>query len=97
MDPDTKVVAVAGGHSSSNSGTGAAVEPHTDHNVVVLDLKHMDTVEVDHQTFQVTAGGGTLFRELAHVVAEAGGALPIGTGDTVGVCLEWRIVWILWS
>eukprot|EP00985_Skeletonema_marinoi_P026667 scaffold20878_cov66-Skeletonema_marinoi.AAC.1 len=35
---------------------------------------------------EVTVGGGSTFRQLAQVCADAGGALPIGTGDTVGVC-----------
>jgi hypothetical protein len=74
------IAVVCGGHSSSNTSTVAC------HDAIVIDLQHLnDEISINKETMQITVGGGTTFRPLAEAVAEAGGALPIGTGDTVGV------------
>lgn len=86
---------VCGGHSSSNVATwayhsvseGASCEGNDDgNNTIILDMKNMSSVTVDKESMEVTVGGGTTLGELAQVCSDAGGALPIGTGDTVGVC-----------
>ena len=79
LPPGTPVSIVCGGHSPSNASTAACV------GAVVLDLHKLDKVSVDKDLMQVTVGGGVLTRQLAEAVRDAGGALPVGTGDTVGV------------
>ena len=79
LPPDTPVSVVCGGHSSSNASTAACP------GAVVLDLHKLDEVTVNKELMQVTVGGGVLTRQLAEAVRDAGGALPVGTGDTVGV------------
>ncbi len=95
---DAAVAVVCGGHSSSNVAAWAYyVSAPTESGVlqddddggtptIILDMKNMSSVTVDEAASQITVGGGTLFRQLAQTCAEAKGALPIGTGDTVGVC-----------
>lgn len=85
------VAVVCGGHSSSNVATWAyhsdvSEAASEDDKTIILDMKNMSTVSVDNELMEVTVGGGTTFRQLAQVCSDAGGALPIGTGDTVGVC-----------
>lgn len=75
----TPVSIVCGGHSSSNASTAACA------GAAVLDLHKLDTVSVNKDLMQVTVGGGVLTRQLVEAVRDAGGALPVGTGDTVGV------------
>eukprot|EP00808_Paulinella_micropora_P000858 g46271.t1 len=77
--PSTSISSVCGGHSSSNVATFAGPD------AVVFDMRNMNSITVDQEKFEITVGGGTLIRDLAEAVAEAGGSLPIGTGDTVGV------------
>jgi FAD/FMN-containing dehydrogenase len=79
------IAVVCGGHSSSNTSTVAC------HDAIVIDLQHLnDEICINKESMQITVGGGTTFRPLAEAVAEAGGALPIGTG-------EWRRIGILWA
>tara|TARA_B110001450_G_C17448412_1_gene410973 strand:- start:67 stop:672 length:606 start_codon:yes stop_codon:yes gene_type:complete len=80
-----KIAVVCGGHSSSNV---AAWPIHNDskEDVIILDMKEMASISVDKQTKQVTVAGGVLSRKLAETCKEEKGALPVGTGDTVGVC-----------
>jgi hypothetical protein len=95
-NPEAAVAVVCGGHSSSNVAawayygvSGSAGEGGgggQDDNTFILDMKNMASVTVDKEVMEVTVGGGSIFRQLAEVCADAGGALPIGTGDTVGVC-----------
>ena len=84
------VAVVCGGHSSSNVATWAyrsvSEAASEDDKTIILDMKNMSSVSVDNESMEVTVGGGTTFRQLAQVCSDAGGALPIGTGDTVGVC-----------
>ena len=80
LPSSTHVAVVCGGHSSSNAATWAGPD------AVIVDMRHLSSVEVDRESMEVTVGGGTTFRSVAEMVAEAGGALPIGTGDTVGLC-----------
>ena len=78
----TPVSVVCGGHSSSNVSTAACP------GAIVLDLQtpgEFTKVTVDSDLMQVTVGGGVLTRQLAEAVRDAEGALPLGTGDTVGV------------
>mmetsp|Transcript_4231 Transcript_4231/g.10058 ORF Transcript_4231/g.10058 Transcript_4231/m.10058 type:complete len:523 (-) Transcript_4231:531-2099(-) len=79
LPPGTPVSVVCGGHSSSNASTAACA------GAVVLDLHQLDQVRVDTDRRQVTVGGGVLTRQLVEAVRDAGGALPVGTGDIVGV------------
>ena len=82
LPPGTPVSVVCGGHSSSNASTAACP------GAIVLDLQtpgELTAVTVDSDLMQVKVGGGVLFRQLAEAVRDAGGALPLGTGDTVGV------------
>uniref|UniRef100_A0A7S4R235 FAD-binding PCMH-type domain-containing protein n=2 Tax=Ditylum brightwellii TaxID=49249 RepID=A0A7S4R235_9STRA len=79
LPPSQPVAVVCGGHSSSNTSTVAVAS------AVVVDLQHLNSVSVDEEKMEVTAGGGVTFRSLAEAVGDADGALPIGTGDTVGV------------
>jgi hypothetical protein len=90
---EAAVAVVCGGHSSSNVATWACFSEAAgkddscqDDNTIILDMKNMASVTVDKKIMEVTVGGGSTFRQLAQVCADAGGALPIGTGDTVGVC-----------
>jgi hypothetical protein len=100
-NPEAAVAVVCGGHSSSNVAawayygvSGSAGEGvggvggggGQDDNTFILDMKNMASVTVDKEVMEVTVGGGSIFRQFAEVCADAGGALPIGTGDTVGVC-----------
>jgi hypothetical protein len=80
LPPSQPVAVVCGGHSSSNASTVACP------GAVIIDLQQMNSVtNIDKEKMEVTVEGGATFRPLAEAVAEAGGALPIGTGDTVGV------------
>uniref|UniRef100_A0A7S4MTA8 FAD-binding PCMH-type domain-containing protein n=1 Tax=Odontella aurita TaxID=265563 RepID=A0A7S4MTA8_9STRA len=83
---EAAVAVVCGGHSSSNVAAWAYVEDGGEDNAIILDMKNMASVTVDKEASEITVGGGSNFRQLAEVCKEAGGALPIGTGDTVGVC-----------
>eukprot|EP00984_Skeletonema_dohrnii_P026849 scaffold16252_cov79-Skeletonema_dohrnii-CCMP3373.AAC.4 len=90
---EAAVAVVCGSHSSSNVATWACFSEAADKddscqddNTIILDMKNMTSVTVDNESMEVTVGGGSIFRQLAQVCADAGGALPIGTGDTVGVC-----------
>jgi FAD binding domain len=71
------VVGVDRDSSSSTQGTQA----HT----IILDMKNMATVTVNKEASEVTVAGGAIMRQLAAACADASTALPIGTGDTVGV------------
>jgi hypothetical protein len=84
---EAAIAVVCGGHSSSNVATwpyvandGSAIT------TIILDMKNMSSVTVNNEASEVTVGGGSIFRQLAEACSEAGGALPIGTGPTVGVC-----------
>ena len=90
---DAAVAVVCGGHSSSNVAAWAYVDCDVVQDddddgapTIILDMKDMSSVTVDKAASQITVGGGTIFRQLAQTCAEANGALPIGTGDTIGVC-----------
>jgi FAD/FMN-containing dehydrogenase len=79
-----QAAAVGGGHSSSNVAAWAYVDSDSggqDDTTIILDMNNMASVSNGGHR-----GGGSLFRQLAEVCADACGALPIGTGDTVGVC-----------
>ena len=76
---------VCGGHSSSNVATWPIYNDSIE-DVIILDMKEMSSISVDKQTKQVTVEGGVLLRQLAETCQEEKCALPIGTGDTVGVC-----------
>ena len=80
-----KIAVVCGGHSSSNVATWPI---HNDSNeeVIILDMKEMASISVNKQSRQLTVEGGVLLRNLAETCKEEKCALPIGTGDTVGVC-----------
>lgn len=81
---EAAVAVVGGGDSSSNAATWAYVDSNGSTNTIILDMKNMASVTVDKEESEVTVGGGTIFRQLAEVISEAGGALPIGTGETIG-------------
>ena len=81
----TKIAVVCGGHSSSNVATWPIYNDSKEE-VIILDMKEMSSISVDKQTKQVTVEGGVLLRQLAETCKEEKCALPIGTGDTVGVC-----------
>jgi hypothetical protein len=84
---EAAVAVVCGGHSSSNAATWAYVDNNDNtNNTIILDMKNMSSVTVDKEASEVTVGGGAIFRKLAEVCSEVGGALPIGTGPTVGAC-----------
>ena len=84
---EAAVAVVCGGHSSSNVAAWAYVDSGGQADTtIILDMKNMASVTVDKEVMEVTVGGGSLLRQLAEVCADAGGALPIATGDTVGVC-----------
>jgi len=81
-----KIAVVCGGHSSSNVATWPIHNDSSKEEVIILDMKEMSSISVNKQTKQVTVGGGVLLRNLAETCKEEKCALPIGTGDTVGVC-----------
>ena len=81
-----KIAVVCGGHSSSNVATWPIHNDSSKEEVIILDMKEMSSISVDKQTKRVTVGGGVLLRNLAETCKEEKCALPIGTGDTVGVC-----------
>mmetsp|Transcript_24474 Transcript_24474/g.52739 ORF Transcript_24474/g.52739 Transcript_24474/m.52739 type:complete len:489 (+) Transcript_24474:191-1657(+) len=90
-NPDAAIAVVCGGHSSSNVSTWPFLVPDGDGDdvsklTIILDMKHMSSVSVNKETNEATVGGGVLFRQLAESCAKVNGALPIGTGATVGVC-----------
>uniref|UniRef100_A0A6U7SWV0 FAD-binding PCMH-type domain-containing protein n=1 Tax=Eutreptiella gymnastica TaxID=73025 RepID=A0A6U7SWV0_9EUGL len=98
-DKEAAVAVVCGGHSSSNVAAWAYVseaaaaaaedggqDGDNTSTTIILDMKNMSSVTVDKEASEVTVGGGSIVRQLAKVCAEAGCALPIGTGDTIGVC-----------
>ena len=82
---DAAVAVVCGGHSSSNVATWPFFDDGSQIQTTIIDMKHMSSISVDEKTREVTVGGGSVFRQLAETCAEARGALPIATGDTVGV------------
>lgn len=93
----TKIAVVCGGHSASNVATWPYYYHDEQHqqqfqqsqsSIIILDMKEMNSISINNnkQSNEVTIGGGVLFKQLAEVCANEGTALPIGTGDTVGVC-----------
>lgn len=86
---EAPVAVVCGGHSCSNVATWPILEGDGEDDsksTIILDMKHMSSLSVNNKTNEVTVAGGVLFRQLAEECAKANGALPIGTGATVGVC-----------
>lgn len=77
----TPIACVCGGHESSN----AAMVANSD--AVVLDLAHLKSIEFhrDGDDALVTVGAGVVFSELVEAVKSQHGALPVGTGQGVGV------------
>ena len=81
---DSKISVVCGGHCASNVATWPFVT--SEQKTIILDMKEMSSISVNKETNEVTVGGGVLFRQLAETCEKEHTALPIGTGDTVGVC-----------
>ena len=81
LPPSTPIACVSGGHESSN----AAMVANSD--AVVLDLAHLKSIEFhrDGDDALVTVGAGVVFSELVEAVKSQRGALPVGTGQGVGV------------
>jgi FAD/FMN-containing dehydrogenase len=66
-----------GGHNGGGLGT---VDDG-----ILLDLAHLNTVEVDAESAIVTAGGGCIWNQVDAVTHEAGLAVPSGIISTTGV------------
>ena len=77
----TPIACVCGGHESSNAAMVAGSD------AVILDLAHLKTIEFhrDGDDVLVTVGAGVVFSELVEAVKSQHGALPVGTGQGVGV------------
>jgi len=81
LPPGTPVASVCGGHESSNAATVASTE------AIILDMAHLKSIEFTEEGGEtlVTVGAGVVFRELVEAVKDRHGALPVGTGPSVGV------------
>lgn len=77
--PSSPVACVCGGHESSNVAAFASPD------AIVLDLIHLKSINFDDAAMEVTVGAGVVFQELVESVKDHHGALPVGTGPTVGV------------
>ncbi len=77
----TPIACVGGGHESSN----AAVLANSD--AVILDMARLKSIDFHHdgESKLVTVGAGVVFRELVEALKHNQGALPVGTGASVGV------------
>jgi hypothetical protein len=82
LDPTctSPVACVCGGHESSNVALLAEAQDST-----ILDMALLADIVVDKENMRVTVGAGVRMQALAEAVRDAHGALPIGTGATVGV------------
>ncbi len=80
-DPGTgtvlSVAAVCGGHNTA---------ANVDWADVIVDLKHLDGIWFNSDDSLVRVEAGVQMKELVEAVASRGKALPVGTGQTVGVC-----------
>ena len=85
---DAKISVVCGGHCASNVATWPFLSSseYQQSTTIIIDMKDMSSISVNKETNEVTVGGGSLFKDLAEICKQEGTALPIGTGDTVGVC-----------
>ncbi|KAG8806020.1 hypothetical protein FRC17_005208 [Serendipita sp. 399] len=83
-----RIVVRSGGHnyaafSSGVEGTSEVTGKEADP-VIVIDLKHFDTIEYDEQTKIATAGSGTRLGKVSTELIKRGRALPRSLAD--GVC-----------
>lgn len=73
---NVSVVARGGGHSYAGHSVGPGL---------VLDLRALDTIEVDRDRGLVTVGGGTRSGALYAALEQHDLAIPLGNSDEVGV------------
>ncbi|KAJ5150455.1 uncharacterized protein N7500_010644 [Penicillium coprophilum] len=75
---DFPFLATGGRHSTS-------VTVEDLQNGLAIDLRALNSVEIDDKAGTLTVGGGTIFREMVDEVYEAGYQMPIGTCSCPGM------------